>query len=250
VRFNCAAIAPDLAEAELFGHAKGAFTGAARQRNGLFREAHTGTLFLDEVGELDLRTQAKLLRVLQEGEVRPLGDDRPVQIDVRILAATHRNLEECVGAGTFREDLYYRLKVVQLTLPPLRERVDDIELLARHFLREFGERFGTGPFDLTPALRARLTSYRWPGNIRELANAIESLVALSPRDRLDPDLLPVPEERGGPSQRATLEHRLSAYERGLLVEAIEAARGNRSDAAKQLGIGRATLYEKLRKHGL
>ncbi len=250
VRFNCAAITPDLAEAELFGHSKGAFTGAVRQRSGLFREAHTGTLFLDEVAELDLRTQAKLLRVLQEGEVRPVGEDQPFPVDVRILAATHRNLEQCVREGTFREDLFYRLKVVQLNLPPLRDRKEDLDVLANHFLAEFAARFGSGPFTLTPELRARLHNHRWPGNVRELGNAIESLVALSPPDRLDPDLLPGDRPDGTSSQRATLEHRLAAYERGLLVEAIEAADGNRSEAAKLLGIGRATLYEKLKKHGL
>ncbi len=250
VRFNCAAITPELAEAELFGHSKGAFTGAVRQRSGLFREAHTGTLFLDEVAELDLRTQAKLLRVLQEGEVRPVGEDQSFSVDVRILAATHRNLEQCVREGTFREDLLYRLKVVHLSLPPLRERKGDLDVLAAHFLAEFSARFGVGPFSLTPELRARLTAHRWPGNVRELGNAIESLVALSPPERLDPELLPGERPDGTSGQYATLEHRLAAYERGLLVEAIDAADGNRSEAAKLLGIGRATLYEKLRKHGL
>jgi two-component system response regulator HydG len=247
VRFNCAAITPELAEAELFGHSKGAFTGAVRERAGLFREAHTGTLFLDEVGELDLRTQARLLRVLQEGEVRPVGEDRPTPVDVRILAATHRDLPQCVKDGSFREDLYYRLKVVQLHLPPLRERSEDIEVLAAHFLAQFSARFGVGPFALDEPLRARLASHRWPGNVRELANAIESLVALSPPERLDAALLP-----GNSAQptRVTLEHRLAAYERGLLVDAIAEADGNRSEAAKLLGIGRATLYEKLKKHGL
>ncbi|MET0285937.1 MAG: sigma-54 dependent transcriptional regulator [Polyangiales bacterium] len=247
VRFNCAAITPELAEAELFGHAKGAFTGAVRERAGLFREAHTGTLFLDEVGELDLRTQAKLLRVLQEGELRPVGEDRAVPVDVRILAATHRDLAQCVKEGSFREDLYYRLNVVQLHLPPLRERHEDIEVLAAHFLDVYATRFGAGPFALDDALRARLVSHRWPGNVRELSNAIESLVALSPPDRLDPSILP---GTTAPATRVTLEHRLAAYERGLLVDAIAEADGNRSEAAKVLGIGRATLYEKLKKHGL
>ncbi|HEY6879004.1 MAG TPA: sigma-54 dependent transcriptional regulator, partial [Polyangiales bacterium] len=219
VRFNCAAITPELAEAELFGHTKGAFTGAVRERAGLFREAHTGTLFLDEIAELDLRTQAKLLRVLQEGELRPVGEDRPLSIDVRILAATHRDLAQCVKDGSFREDLFYRLKVVNLHLPPLRERSEDIEVLAGHFLDQYASRFGAGPFTLDDAVRAKLSSHRWPGNVRELSNAIESLVALSPPDRLDASLLP------GSSQvtRATLEHRLAAYERGLLVDAIAEA---------------------------
>ncbi|HEX5658291.1 MAG TPA: sigma-54 dependent transcriptional regulator, partial [Polyangiales bacterium] len=247
VRFNCAAITPELAEGELFGHTRGAFTGAVKERAGLFREAHTGTLFLDEVGELDLRTQAKLLRVLQEGEVRPVGEDRPTPVDVRILAATHRDLAQCVKDGSFREDLYYRLKVVTLHLPPLRERSEDIEALATHFLEQYATRFGVGPFALDDSLRARLQTHRWPGNVRELSNAIESLVALSPPDQLDPSILP---GSTAPAARVTLEHRLAAYERGLLVDAIAEADGNRSDAAKLLGIGRATLYEKLKKHGL
>ncbi|HKP55291.1 MAG TPA: sigma-54 dependent transcriptional regulator [Polyangiales bacterium] len=250
VRFNCAAITPELAEAELFGHSKGAFTGAVKTRAGLFREAHTGTLFLDEVAELDLRTQAKLLRVLQDGELRPVGEDRPVAIDVRIIAATHRNLEQCVRDGSFREDLLYRLKVVQLNLPPLRERPQDIDVLAAHFLREFGQRYGSGPYVLSDEVRARLAAYRWPGNVRELANAIESLVALSPAGELDAQLLPGAGEDAAPAARASLDTRLAAYERGLLVEAIDAADGNRSEAAKLLGIARATLYEKLKKHGI
>lgn len=250
VRFNCAAITPELAEAELFGHSKGAFTGAHQARAGLVREADGGTIFFDEIGELDLRTQAKLLRVLQEGEVRPVGEDRPVRVDVRIIAATHRDLERMVKEGTFREDLFYRLKVVQLTIPPLRERPEDIPALARHFLDEYAARFGAGPFPLDAALLARLHGHRWPGNVRELQNAIESVVALSPSDRLDPSLLPIDAPGVEPGPRATLEERLAAYERGLLAGAIDAADGNRTEAAKALGIGRATLYEKLRKHGI
>ncbi|HVZ36183.1 MAG TPA: sigma 54-interacting transcriptional regulator, partial [Polyangiaceae bacterium] len=192
----------------------------------------------------------KLLRVLQEGEVRPVGEDRPVAIDVRILAATHRNLEQRVRDGAFREDLLYRLKVVQLTVPPLRERPEDIPVLAAHFLAEYAKRFGTGPFAVSDALNARLLSYRWPGNVRELSNAIESLVALSPAQELDLSLLPSDAPGSAPGPSATLEERLAAYERGLLVSALESVHGNRTEAAKLLGIGRATLYEKLRKHGV
>ncbi|MGE0790430.1 MAG: sigma-54-dependent transcriptional regulator [Sandaracinaceae bacterium] len=247
VRFNCAAITAELAEAELFGHAKGAFTGASRDRAGLFREADGGTIFLDEIAELDPRTQAKLLRTLQEGEVRPLGEDRPTKIDVRILAATHRDLGDAVKQGEFREDLYYRLKVVTLTLPPLRERPEDLAILAERFLDELSERFRAGPFRVDGALRERLGQYPWPGNVRELRNAIESLVVLSPPGELDLSLLP---GEAVPHSRASLEHRVAAYERGVLLEALSAARGNRTEAAKALGIGRATLYEKLTKHGI
>ena len=250
VRFNCAAITPELAETELFGHSKGAFTGATKSRSGLFREADGGTLFLDEVAELDPRTQAKLLRVLQERELRPVGEDRAVPVDVRILAATHRNLDQCVRDGSFREDLLYRLKVVQLHVPPLRERPEDIAVLGEHFLREYERRFGVGPFPITPELAARLASYAWPGNVRELSNAIESVVALSDGEALDLALLPTGEHAASGLPSAALEARVAAYERGVLVQALAAAAGNRSEAAKQLGIGRATLYEKLRKHGI
>ena len=250
VRFNCAAITPELAEAELFGHERGAFTGAVRTRAGLFREADGGTLFLDEVGELDPRTQAKLLRVLQEGEVRPVGEDRPVKVDVRILAATHRDLARHVADGAFREDLFYRLKVVNLHVPPLRERPADVPVLARRFLDEFAERYGAGPYALTDAMHRQLVAYRWPGNVRELRNAIESLVALSPPGELDLALLPGDAPGAEPPKQATLQERLAAYERGLLAQALDAADGNRTEAAKSLGIGRATLYEKLDKHGL
>src|SRR5438309_1459598 len=179
VRFNCAALPAELAEAELFGHTKGAFTGAVKSRAGLFREADGGTILLDEIGELPAPIQAKLLRVLQEGEVRPVGEDSSVKVDVRILAATHRDLLRMATEGRFREDLYYRLKVINLHIPPLRERTEDIPLLARHFLTEYSRRFGVGPFKLTPSLLERLNAYSWPGNVRELENAIESLVVLS-----------------------------------------------------------------------
>lgn len=250
VRFNCAALTPELAAAELFGHKKGSFTGAVTSRSGLFREAEGGTLFLDEVGELDGRVQAMLLRALQEREVRAVGDDRATPVDVRILAATHRDLGERVRAGTFRQDLLYRLQVVTLEVPPLRGRPEDIPALAQHFLDEFCERYGSGPFALSDALKQRLMSAPWPGNVRELRNALESVVALSPRDTLDLSLLPAAEAGFTAAPRATLADRMAAYERGILVAALAAAGGNRSEAARTLGIGRATLYEKLERHGL
>lgn len=245
VRFNCAALNPELAAAELFGHKKGAFTGAIQGRTGLFREADGGTLFLDEVGELDARVQAMLLRVLQERQVRAVGEDQAVPVDVRIIAATHRDLAERVRAGAFREDLLYRLKVVTLELPPLRERPEDIPSLAQHFLDEFCDRFGSGPFAMSDALQARLSAASWPGNVRELRNAIESMVALSPPDELDLSLLPGGAPSADAAPRATLADRMAAYERGILITALAACGGNRTEAAKALGIGRATLYEKL-----
>jgi two-component system response regulator HydG len=245
VRFNCAAITPELAESELFGHARGAFTGAVRARPGLFREADGGTLLLDEVGDLDPQTQTRLLRVLQEGEVRPVGEERPVRIDVRLLAATHRDLAKRVAEGLFREDLYYRLKVVTIEVPPLRARPEDIVVLARHFVARAAERFGAGALALTDADEARLAAHPWPGNVRELENSIESAVALSHDGRLE---LSLPTAAGGPEALATLKQRVDAYERGQIVAALAAAEGNRSEAARRLGVSRATLHEKLKKH--
>jgi two-component system, NtrC family, response regulator HydG len=247
VRFNCAALPAELAEAELFGHAKGAFTGAQRARPGLFREADGGTLLLDEVGELDLPVQGKLLRTLQEGEVRPVGEDRSVKVDVRVLAATHRDLRAMVAAGKFREDLYWRLHVVELAVPPLRERPEDVQLLARHFLDQYVKRFGVTVPHVPPELWGRLAACAWPGNVRELEHTIERLVALSPDGTLDLSLLPGP---SAPASELDLKSRVEAYERGLVVEALQAARGNRSEAARRLGIGRVTLFDKLKKYGL
>ncbi len=247
VKFNCASLTTELAEAELFGHSRGAFTGAVRARAGLFGEADGGSLLLDEIGELDLGIQAKLLRVLQEGEVRAVGEDRPRQVDVRILAATHRDLRELVAQGRFREDLYYRLNVVNLTVPPLRERPEDIPVLIRAFLDRFCERFGTGPVRIDPATMERLRSYPWPGNVRELLNTVERLVALSHDGEVDPALLP-----DGPiaAPPLGLRDRVDAYERGLLVEAMREAGGNQAEAARRLGLPRVTLHDKLRKHDL
>lgn len=252
VRFNCAAIGGDVADSELFGHLRGSFTGAHQTRLGLFREADGGTILLDEVGELDPQLQAKLLRVLQEREVRPVGRDRPIPVDVRILAATHRDLAELVARGTFREDLYYRLNVVRLHVPPLRERTDDVPALAQHFLVQSAERFGLGPLEPPPGFTERLLAHPWPGNVRELQNAIESAVALSHGGRLDLELLPRPREIEAfpESSGAGLRERLEAYERGLLVAALRAAGGNRSEAARALGIGRTTLHEKIIKYGI
>jgi len=252
VRFNCAALTPELAEAELFGHARGAFTGAIRARPGLFGEADGGTILLDEVGELAAGAQAKLLRVLQEGEVRAVGEERVRRVDVRVIAATHRDLEEEVRAGRFREDLFYRLNVVHLRVPPLRERPEDVPVLARHFLARFAERFGVPSLHAPEALLHRLAGHAWPGNVRELENTIERLVALSPPEGLDLALLPdrgraAPADERGP---LALKDRVQAYERGLVVEALRAARGNRSEAARRLGVSRVTLHDKLKRYGL
>jgi two-component system, NtrC family, response regulator HydG len=248
VRFNCAALVAELAEAELFGHVRGAFTGAVRARPGLFGEADGGTILLDEVGELAPALQGKLLRALQDGAVRAVGEERERNVDVRVVAATNRDLKEMVGRGAFREDLYYRLDVVHLRIAPLRERPEDIPVLARHFLGRFAGRFGVGLAPVSDELLERLRAHRWPGNVRELENALESLVALSPEGALDLTLLP------GPAVPAAaplgLKQRVEAYERGLVAEALRAAKGNRTEAARVLGISRVTLHDKLNKYRL
>jgi two-component system response regulator HydG len=255
VRFNCAALTAELAEAELFGHSKGAFTGAQRARPGMFREADGGTILLDEIGELALVAQAKLLRVLQEGEVRPVGEDRVQHVDVRVIAATHRDLRELAAQGRFREDLYYRLNVVHLRVPPLRERREDIPVLARHFLTECEKRFGIRPaLQAPPEMMERLMQYSWPGNVRELENAIEGVVALSHDGEIDLSLLPHQVSVDGPPPEsaagAGLKERVDAYERGLIVAALDQAGGNRTHAARALGLNRGTLHSKLQKYGL
>jgi len=247
VRFNCAALPRELAEAELFGHSRGAFTGARDARRGLFREADGGTLLLDEIGELDPQVQSTLLRVLQEREVRPIGEDRAVPVDTRILAATNRDLEADVAAGRFRRDLLYRLNVVNIHLPPLRERSDDIALLASHFCARYGQRFGLPDRRLSERLLAELGGRSWPGNVRELENCVERLVALSGNAVIDHD----PSEAASPSAAPIpLKDRLAAVERGFIIEALARCQNNYSEAARMLGISRPTLYEKLKRYGL
>ncbi len=247
VRFNCAALTEELAEAELFGHSKGAFTGATRARPGLFREADGGTLFLDEVGELGAAVQAKLLRVLQEGEVRPVGEEKSIKVDVRLLAATHRDLTAEVKAGRFREDLLYRLKVVHLHVPALRERPEDIAVLARHFFARASRSFGVPAIAPTPAHLERLVAWPWPGNVRELENVIEGAIALSADGTVDLAMLPSEVSSAEPAH-AGLKEKVEALERGLIFAAMDAAKGNVSEAARQLRIGRATLHDKLAKY--
>ncbi len=245
VRFNCAALPRDLAEAELFGHKAGAFTGAVQARPGLFKEAHGGTLFLDEIGELDPVVQGKLLRVLQSGEFRPLGADQNQKVDVRLIAATHKDLREEVRGGRFREDLYFRLDVVRIHLPPLRERPEDLEPLIDHFLEKYGQRFGIPRPRLTPRARHKLLSSSYPGNVRELENTVERWVALATSSEID-DL----EADDHPPAPLGLKERVEAYERGIIWSELERNAGNRSETARQLGIGRVTLLDKLKKYGL
>jgi two-component system response regulator AtoC len=266
VRFNCAALPAELADAELFGHVRGAFTGATSSRTGFFAAADGGTLILDEVGELPPAIQAKLLRALQEGEIQPVGSGRIEKVNVRVVAATNRDLAADVKAGSFREDLYYRLAVVELVVPPLRDRKDDIPALAAEFARRYGDRFGLGTITLEPGLVDALARADWPGNVRQLENTIARLAALStggtitlgdyqaasggPVEPAPPPVEdhadPAPDARGGPS----LKEQVEAFERGLVARALDATGGNQSEAARRLGVSRVTLIDKMKKYGL
>jgi DNA-binding NtrC family response regulator len=243
VAVNVAALPGELLESELFGHAKGAFTGAVSAKQGLLTAAHQGTLLLDEIGEMPLQLQAKLLRALQDGEVRPVGETRSIAVDVRIICATNRDLFALVQAGRFREDLYYRLKVFVLRVPPLRERLEDIVPLVRMFL----EREGRADAKLRPAVRRALETYPWPGNVRELQNAIVHAVALAQGGELAVEHLP--EELSQPPKPArsvSALRSLGEVEREHVESVLAACGGNQSDAAGILGIGRNTLWRKLR----
>ncbi|MBV9948400.1 MAG: sigma-54-dependent Fis family transcriptional regulator [Myxococcales bacterium] len=260
VRFNAAAIPSELAEAELFGHTKGAFTGAQAARQGYFQQAHRGTLFIDEIGELQSSVQAKVLRAMQSGEVQQVGG-RPEIVDVRLIAATNRDLASEVKAGRFREDLYYRLNVVPLRVPPLRERPEDVEPLVRTFARQYADRYGMGGVEIEPAVLEALRSNAWPGNVRELENTIARLLALAPDERITLALwrslseAPAtssapPLATGDPGPGHPLRARVEAFERALISEAFEVASRNQSETARRLGVSRPALIEKLHKYGL
>jgi DNA-binding NtrC family response regulator len=252
VRANCAAIPEELAESELFGHVRGAFTGAHAGRDGLLRAADGGTLVLDEIGELSLATQAKLLRAVQQGELHPVGADKPVRVDVRLIACTHRDLRAEVSAGRFREDLYYRLAVVELVVPSLRERSADIPALVDAFRRRYAARFELGEVTFTPALVDALRQRPWPGNVRELENTVARLLALSQGGVIDADALgDAATTTGDPAHPGgALRDRVAAFERGLIEAALREAGGNHSEAARKLVVSRVTLLDKIRRYGL
>jgi len=243
VPINCAAIAEELIESELFGHVKGAFTGAAAGREGLFYYARGGTLFLDEISELPLPLQAKLLRVLEERKVRPVGSEQEVPVDVRVVAATNRNLVDEVAAGRFRRDLYYRLQVVEVVLPPLRERIEDLPDLVDYFIGQLAARLGVAELPHDEAALARLVRYSWPGNVRELKNLIErSLILGYYADDFVPDEVAV---SPAPSfSSAADEESLAAIERRHILGVLETCKGNKSEAARRLGVSRKTLERK------
>jgi two-component system, NtrC family, response regulator HydG len=257
VPLNCAALSEHILESELFGHVKGAFTGADRERKGRFEHANGGTLFLDEVGDIPLSTQVKLLRVLESGEIVRVGTNEPVKVNVRLISATNRELSEALAGGSFRQDLYHRLKVVSIKLPSLRSRREDIPLLIDYFLKEFTASHSKPVRGVSPATRKALMAYHWPGNVRELKNTIESMVVMDSDGTLDLDDLteeitatgqPPPEPAAG--SLALVGRTLEEIERHYILETLRITSGNREEAARLLGIGARTLYRKLKDYGV
>jgi len=256
VKINCAAITETLLESELFGHEKGAFTGAYRRKEGRFRQAHGGTLFLDEVSEMSLAMQVKLLRVLQDREITRVGGEEVMKVDVRIIAATNKDLITEIRADRFRDDLYYRLNVVAIAMPPLRERREDIPLLAQHFLEQFSERNRKQIKGFTPQAMDRLLRYEWPGNVRELMNAVERAVVLARAEYLNEQEFPLIPGAAGPEGglpaggAGSEEMPLDEVEKTTILRTLELSNGNKSEAARRLGITRRTLHKKLKTYGV
>ena len=260
ISLNCAAVPSELMETELFGHEKGSFTGAASRHTGKFEQAHHGTLFLDEIGDMPMTMQAKLLRVLEEGEIERVGGDKPFAVDVRVVVATHRNLEEQVRQGTFREDLYHRVFVFPIVLPPLRERREDIRVLAEHFVRQLEEQNSWRLRKLSPEAIAELERYAWPGNVRELRNVVERVLLLSPGDVVDAETvrraLPGAAVGGGTAsakialEMGTLAQRVEAFERETLLAELKLHHHHMTNTAKALGLERSHLYKKCQQLGI
>ena len=261
VAINCGAIPENLLESELFGHVRGAFTGATANKVGKFEQAHGGTIFLDEIGDMSADLQVKILRVLEEGEFEPVGGNRTVNVDVRIIAATHRDLEARVGEGLFREDLYYRLYVIPLVLPPLRERGGDVALLAGHFLEEFNALSAGAITGFSKEALAALGRYGWPGNIRELRNLIERLVVLKQDGTVERDDLPVKlREHSGikpvhagialSDDGINLNSAVTEFEKALILQSLEKTKWVKNKAAKLLKLNRTTLVEKIKRYQL
>lgn len=254
VKVNCGALAPSLLESELFGHEKGSFTGAVRQRRGRFELADGGTLLLDEVAEIDPGLQVKLLRVLQERQFERVGGEESLHVDVRVIAATHRDLEAAVASGAFRQDLFYRLFVIPLRIPPLRERLDDVPALAAHFLDKLSKATGRAPTSLDPAALDLLCRYHWPGNVRELENVIERALVLCEGESISVRDLPFDGGRGGfqfelPPGHPPLRDVVEAVERQLIARALREAKGVKMEAARLLDLKPSVLYYKLEKYG-
>jgi two-component system response regulator GlrR len=250
VAVNCAAIPETLLESVLFGHVKGAFTGAIKSSKGLFAQAHEGTIFLDEIGDVPLPVQAKLLRVLQERQFHPVGSEQQLEVDVRIIVATNKNLEDLVKQGLFREDLFYRIHVIPIALPPLRERREDIPLLVEHFIKKISEKMNKKVKGLTPVALQKLMFHDWPGNVRELENTIEYAVAMTTQDMITEELI-LPTKSSEPEDMVKpLKNARDAFEKTYLIQLLEITRGNVSIAAKMAGKYRADFYMLLKKHNL
>src|SRR6266705_928285 len=256
VEMNCAAIPEDLIDSELFGHRKSSFPGAATDKEGKFQRAHGGTLFLDEVGDMSLKTQSKVLRTLEEQRFTPVGSNETITVDVRVIASTNKDLDEEISKGNFREDLFYRLNVIPFFVPPLRERKEDIALLARHFMKEFASRYGRRPREITDDAIETLMRYSWPGNVRELRNVIERIVIMNPTTtRFDrkhlPPLVHRDGSRGAPgSEFSTLHQARAAYERDYILKKPDENHGNVSRTAEVLGLERSHLYRKMKTLGI
>jgi two-component system nitrogen regulation response regulator NtrX len=257
VTLNCAAIPAELMESELFGHEKGAFTGAAARHTGKFEQAHRGTLFLDEIGDMPLAMQAKLLRVLEEGEIERVGGDRPIAVDVRIVVATHRNLEEQVRQGSFRQDLFHRVYVFPLVLPPLRERREEIPALAAHFAAQVAEQNGWKQKAFTPEALEELAGYSWPGNVRELRNVVERVLLLAAGDAVDAATVRLALPQAAPGTVATgstgsgtLAERAEAFEKEVLLAELKRHHHHMTNTAKALGLERSHLYKKCQQLGI
>lgn len=255
VEVNCAAIPDDLIESELFGYVKGAFTGATESRVGKFQLADQGTLFLDEVGDMSLKTQSKVLRVLEEQRFHPLGSNDALEVDVRVLAATNKNLELEIEKGAFREDLFYRLNVIPFQVPPLRDRREDIPLLVDHFLHEFARHYGKGPKTLGTSILERFMQYSWPGNIRELKNTIERLMIMVPGDEVHQYHLPraIVEQEGslaGANGQESLKDARDTFERNYILKKLAEFDGNVAKVAEALNVERSNLYKKIKAYGI
>jgi two-component system, NtrC family, nitrogen regulation response regulator NtrX len=255
VEVNCAAIPEELIESELFGHSKGSFTNAHESKIGKFQKADGGTIFLDEVGDMSLRTQAKVLRALEEQRFEPVGAHDSIQVDVRVVAATNKNLEEEIERGNFREDLFYRLNVIPFYVPPLRDRLEDLPILADYFLHEFTSAYGRKPKELTPEAYQVLSDHHWPGNVRELRNMIERLVILNAQVRIDARHIPLTGAKRGTPERATdrfgsLQEVREAVEREYILKKLEETNGNVTRTAELLGLERSNLYRKMKTLGI
>jgi two-component system nitrogen regulation response regulator NtrX len=256
VEVNCAAIPEDLIESELFGHRKGSFPGAVADKDGNFLKANGGTLFLDEVGDMSLKTQSKLLRTLDEQRFMPVGGDEPVTVDSRVIASTNKDLEEEISKGNFREDLFYRLNVIPFYVPPLRERKEDLPLLARHFLKEFSAAYSRRPREMSDDAIENLMRYAWPGNVRELRNVIERIVIMNPtitrfeRKHLPPLIYRDGHRRAQGGELSTLHQARAAYERDYILKTLDQNHGNVSRTAEVLGLERSHLYRKMKALGI